>query len=107
MDTTRETGRSGLSILHDAVRRKAYEMYQAKHWTNAEILLRGILCAEPEDAWSLALYASVLRNQQRYREALELIERAFALAPADDNILAMRSELHDYLRQLSNDRRAH
>ena len=98
MESSRESVRNG-SHLYVAVRQQAFRMYQERHWTNAEILLKGLLCAEPEDAWSVALYGSVLREQGQYREGLGLLDRAAALAPHDTHIREMRDELREFVNR--------
>jgi cytochrome c-type biogenesis protein CcmH/NrfG len=92
MNTTSH-GPSGLAFILDQARTFAFGTYLAEHWPETEILLEGILAADPTDAWSLSVYASMLRKQGKLAQAAALIDRAHQLAPADANITAIRDEL--------------
>ncbi len=99
MNTSNQARGQLLSLINDVARLYAYQMCQARDWSKAEILLKGILDDEPGDAWSIALYGSMLRDQGRYRDGLALLEQAAALAPQDTNISTMRDELRRHLNQ--------
>jgi predicted Zn-dependent protease len=88
---TRRT--SGLDFILDEARKHAYGMYQAQRWNELEILARGILAADPDDAWTISLRASMLQKQGKVEEALALMERAHALAPTNGHIARMREDL--------------
>jgi predicted Zn-dependent protease len=84
---------SGLDFILVEARKQAHAMYKLQRWTEVEVLAKGILCAEPDDAWTLSLYASMWRKRGQYRKALALMDRAHALDPSDENITSMLVEL--------------
>jgi predicted Zn-dependent protease len=93
MHATNHRKANGLDFILDEARKHAYGMYQARRWNELEILAQGILVADPDDAWTISLRASMLQQQGKVEEALALMERAHALAPANSNIARMRGEL--------------
>lgn len=87
-----------LDSLYDEARRQAYVMYQAERFQETEVLLKGILSANPRDAWALSVYAGMLRQQRRLKEALVLLETAHAIDPSNKNVAAMRDELVNFAK---------
>jgi len=88
-----------LAFILDLARQHAFGSYMAQRWSETEVLLKGILAADPDDAWALSVYASMLRKQGNLQQAAALIERAHALAPADFDIAAIREQMAASVRQ--------
>jgi predicted Zn-dependent protease len=89
-----------MNWILDEARKHAYGMYRAEQWAEMETLIKGVLAANPRDAWALSLYASMLRKQHKFREALVLLETAHALDPRSAHIAAMREELRMFVNQI-------
>jgi predicted Zn-dependent protease len=92
---------SGLDFILVEARKQAHAMYKLQRWTEVEVLAKGILCADPDDAWTLSLYASMWRKRGQSRKALELMERAHALDPANANIAGMLDELKRFVAEVA------
>jgi predicted Zn-dependent protease len=84
----------------DAARQTAYNLYQTEQWDQTETMLKGLLAADPTDAWALSLFAAMLRKQKRFKEALVVMETAHTLDPKNDNITRMRDEIVVFLQQV-------
>jgi hypothetical protein len=80
-------------------RQTAYNLYQAEKYDDLEIILKGLLAVDAKDAWALSTYASMLRKQLRFKEALILMETAHSVDPNDQNIRKMRDELVGFLKK--------
>ncbi len=108
MDNAREQPAWGALTVKDVVdappallqemRQTAYNLYQAERYEDAQKLLKGVLAVESKDAWSLGLYATMLRKQNQFKEALVLLETAHGIDPANENIRKMREELLQFAR---------
>lgn len=81
------------SAFLDQARALAYRCYQAARYEEAEILCKGLLAADHRSWWPYSLYAAVLRNQGRLREALAQIDAGLRYEPAQPKLLAMKTEL--------------
>jgi predicted Zn-dependent protease len=84
-------------LLSD-MKNTAYNLYHAGRYEDAETLLKGLLALEPRDAWSLSLFATMLRKQNKFREALVLMETAHSVDPSDEHIKTMRDELLNFAK---------
>ena len=82
--------------LLELARKTAYDLFIAEKFDDVEVLLQGILAADNQDAWSLALYGAIMRKKGKFKEALVLMETAHALAPDNDNIRTMRDEIVNF-----------
>ena len=79
----------------------AYQLYQSHRFSEAEILCRGLLAADPGYWWCYSLYAAILRRQGRLRQAITLLDRGLAHEPAQAKLLAMRAETQAAIDALS------
>ena len=88
---------AGLEFIDGLARQLAYEMYLEGRWRETETLLKGVLSSNPTDAWSLSVYASMLRKQGKFKEAIVVLETAHSLDPADENITRMHHEMDAFV----------
>ena len=95
---------TGLEFIDDMARRLAYEMYRESRWRETETLLKGVLVSNPTDGWSLSVYASMLRKQGKFKEAIVLLETAHALEPTDENITRMHAEMNGFVKAIEQRR---
>lgn len=71
----------------------AYRAYRAGQYEDAEVLCKGLLAADHRYWWVYSLYAAVLRNQGRVREALVQVECGLRYEPDQPKLITMRDEL--------------
>jgi hypothetical protein len=79
--------------LLDQAMAVAFSCYQVGRYAEAELLCKGLLAADHRYWWAYSLYASVLRNQGRLREALVQLNCGLKYEPGQPKLMAMKDQL--------------
>lgn len=81
----------GDSFINDVVGR-AYKLYGAKNYDNAEVLLKGAIALDETRAYPHLLLGDILLHKSEYEEAMQQFERAHELNPEDGETMAKLGE---------------
>ncbi len=78
--------------------RTAYELFQQRRWSDTVVMCRGLLAADPGDAYAHRLLAGALLRLGQLPEALAQAELGLKHAPDDDGLKRSRAAIVDAIR---------
>ena len=76
-----------------ACARKAYELFAAGQYREAEVFGRGLVAADHRDWYYRTLLAATLQKQGRTQDAVAILDEGLTYLPANPDLLALRAVL--------------